>query len=170
MNHLKLTALTGLIIAMPGLAHASDSSTSSKTYLAVGATSYNFDTYGAEAKLGYKITDNVGVELQGTIGLTEQEITTNFSSNKVDHTIAGFATASLPVSDNFDIFVRGGYHTTQRTYTQGLVTTFNEDGLALGVGGQYNLDTKNGVRVEYTYLDSDVRGFDTYAISYVRNF
>lgn len=90
--------------------------------------------------------------------------------------LAAYGVGYLPVSPNLDVFARLGYGRTwiKRTFAlhPNLAVVKNDVGsVNYGVGAQYFLDGKNGVRFDYTRQDRKrERADDTYAISYTRRF
>lgn len=164
MKLTKFAVATIAALTITGAASAQDSN----TYGAIGVTSYDFDYYGLDGKVGYNFTENFGVEGQGVLGLTSK--TEAGVDVKVDYTIGAFATARMPLNDQFDVFVRAGYHSTSvSAEANGISASTTASGYALGGGAQFNLDATNGIRAEYTVLD-DNGGLDTFTVSYVRNF
>jgi len=93
----------------------------------------------------------------------------------VDNYYIGFARGILPVSDEFDLFVRLGYGeangdaditaTALGFSTEGSVSQ-SESGFAYGVGGQYDFTQKDGIRADYTRLDDT----DIISLAYARRF
>jgi len=170
MKIFKYGVAAVVIASFTGMAHAQDQG----AYGSVGITSYEFDIYGANAKLGYNFNKYFGVEAEGILGLTGE--TKNFGVNqiefKTDYTIAAFAIARLPLNEQLDLFARGGYHQTgvSLTTTGVLLLDGDFDGAAVGGGIQYNLSPKNGIRAEYTYLAGSFGNFDTVSIGYVHKF
>jgi len=93
----------------------------------------------------------------------------------VDNYYIGFARAIYPVSDQFDIFVRGGYGEANAEaaivasafgQTASAEASQDESGFAYGIGGQYNFTEKDGIRADFTLLD-DV---DIISLAYSRRF
>ena len=67
---------------------------------------------------------------------------------KMNHNIAGYAVAYLPLSEEADLFARVGYGSTEFEFDfGGLTTSDSYDGVTMGVGGQYFFDASNGVRI-----------------------
>lgn len=169
---LVIAGLTACIVTTA--AHAQDNG----IYAALGATTYDFDHYGADIKLGYNFNKNFGIEAQGTLGLTTKSTLLYPSPDsatykaKVDHTLGVFAVARLPLSEQFEVFARGGIHTTKYSADINNILRSNfdaeETGFAAGAGVQYNLNSKNAIRAEYTNLGDF--NFDTATIAYVRKF
>jgi hypothetical protein len=88
---------------------------------------------------------------------------------KLNHEAAIYATGTVPISDNFDLFARVGYGTTK---ISGGGLSGSEQSWNYGVGGQYFFDGKNGVRGDYTRQDfnDSLGNADVWSLSYVRRF
>jgi outer membrane immunogenic protein len=90
--------------------------------------------------------------------------------------LAAYGVGYLPISPNLDVFARLGYGRswTKRTFAlpPNLAVVKDDVGsVNYGVGAQYFVDGKNGVRFDYTRQDRKrERTDDTYAISYTRRF
>jgi len=170
MKTLKITVAALAIAGFATAAQAQDGN----TYGAIGVTSYDFDAYGIEGKLGYNFTEYFGVEGQGAFGVSGNEETVGGVTfeGDIDYNVAGFGVVRFPASENFDVFARAGYHSTGISIEANNVeVSADTDGFAVGAGGQYFWDGLNGVRGEYTYLDGDSgTSLDTYTLSYVRKF
>lgn len=168
-----------------GQASGQESQDDSGAYIALGTTYFGtIDTFGLDAKVGYDFNKYFGVEAQGTIGLNSNS--TRLSSNitsatlteDVDFTVGAFAVGRLPLSEKFEVFVRGGLHHTEGSgkINNILNTSFDRGGTgyALGAGLQHNFNSKNGIRAEYTYReennDSDLSELETITLGYVRKF
>lgn len=90
--------------------------------------------------------------------------------------LAAYGVGYLPINPNFDVFARVGYGQswTKRTFAlpPNLAVVKDDVGsFNYGVGAQYFVDGKNGLRLDYTRQDRKrERADDTYAISYTRRF
>ena len=169
MKILKTVAAMTILVSVSGMAHAQDEG----AYGVIGATTYEFDTFGLNAKLGYNFNKYFGVEADGILGLTSD--TTTIGANelkaKVDYTIAAFGVVRLPVNEQIDIFARGGYHQTGLSLKfLGTTTSGDIDGFAVGGGVQYNFSENSGIRAEYTYMDGGFSDFNAVSVGYVRKF
>ncbi|HHL42181.1 MAG TPA: porin family protein [Hellea balneolensis] len=169
MNIFRLFVVMVAFSGFPLLSHAQDTG----TYVGIGVTSFEFDTYGLNGKLGYNLSKNFAVESEGFVGLTKK--TSNFGTSlltsKVNYSIAAYAVAKIPLTEQFEIFARGGYHNTRLSVKNQLVGTKGDiDGFAVGGGAGYNLSEKNSIRLEYTYLDGSYANIDTVAISFMHKF
>lgn len=169
MRKLKIFGIVCALAAFSNMAYAQDSG----AYGSIGITTYEFDTYGANAKLGYNFNEYIGVEAEGVLGLsgTTETIGTNQIKFETDYTIAAFVIARLPVGEQVDLFLRGGYHQTGVSLSvPGTLLDGDFDGGAIGGGIQYNFSSDSGIRAEYTYLAGSFAEFNTVSLSYVRKF
>jgi opacity protein-like surface antigen len=140
-------------------------------------------------RLGYRLNDFFAVEGEAGFGLggddferavpvNVQGTTINVNTNvdlTVDNYFAGFARGIFPVSEQFDIFARLGYgQATAKAdivaSAAGLTTSGSAeedaDGLAYGVGAQFNFTDHDGIRADYTRLDDT----NIISIAYSRRF
>lgn len=118
----------------------------------------------------------LGAEIEGSFGVNqpfgEQGMTA--TQLHLNSQYAAYAVARLPVLDNANLFVRVGYgHSDLRITTLTAAVNNGLDSWNYGVGGEYFLDGKNGVRVDFTRSDYMGRGLDiadTWSVGYVRRF
>jgi len=167
---LAATALTGFAAS----AQAQDTG----AYVNLGAEAVEFDSYNLTARLGYQFTENLSVEGQGSFGIADDDVA-GFDVG-VDNSFAAYVRASAPLSEQFSIFAKGGYHFTQFGVDgNGVDASLDVDGFAYGAGVEFMFDDANGLRADVTFLDSSddtINGVDfsgtaeTYAITYVRKF
>jgi hypothetical protein len=128
-------------------------------------------------RVGAKFNRYFGVEGEASIGVKDEDI--DFGGGAIgtlehDYDAAAYATATLPVSPNFELFGRVGYGTTS---IKGDVAgvQIQEDGESVNYGGgaNYFFDGRNGVRADWTrrdFTDDNGGKVDTYGLSYVRRF
>lgn len=135
-----------------------------------------------QLRLGGRFGPNFGVEGEAGMGVDPDR--TNFPSvpplqikTQLRHEFAAYAVGYLPVNPNFDVFARLGYGTTslKRTIAQAPnigSDKFSAESVNYGVGGQYFLDGKNGLRVDYTRQDYNhgLKTDDTWSVAYTRRF
>jgi len=159
MKFLKIALATAAVAGFASTASAQDSG----AYINAGIDTYEFDVFNLGGKVGYNFTENFGVEGQASFGVSSKD------DIKVKSAFGGFAVARMPVSEQFDLFVRGGYHSTS-VGVDGISGSVSLDGFAVGGGAQFFFTENDGVRIEYTYLDADGGSADTAGISYVRKF
>lgn len=136
----------------------------------------SFDTKAGTVKAlglraGAKLTKYFGAEIEGEGNLfgAKEGVKTSLRN-----TVAGYAVAFLPVSEKLDLIARVGYGNTEGKILVGKTTyKYSEESVNYGLGAQYNFDTKNSVRADYTLVDYDTAAFGTgkkTTVSYVRKF
>jgi len=140
-------------------------------------------------RLGYRINDFFALEGEAGFGLggddfaqavpvnvggTPVNVDTNVELD-VKNYFVGFARGIFPVSEQFEVFIRGGYGTA--TAEADITASFagltasgsaedSADGFAYGLGGQFNISDKDGIRADYTRLEDA----DILSIAYARRF
>jgi len=150
----------------------------------------DIDTFIINGRIGYRFNDFFAVEGELGFGTGGDEIdrvipvevdpfgTLDVDANvalDVDNYYIGFARGILPVSDQFDLFVRVGYGEANGDadvtasafgFTESVSVSQSESGFAYGIGGQYDFTEKDGIRVDYTLLDDT----DIISLAYARRF
>ena len=173
MKSLKFLAASIAALGVVGSAQAGEG----QVYGAIGVETIEFDSYNATAKLGYEFTENFAVEGQAGFGIIDDEV--SGVDVGVDTNFAAFGVAKAPISDNINLFGRGGYHFTQIGVSNGGTSVgVDTDGFAAGAGLEYMFNAKSGIRAEYTYYDIgyDFNGTDysedanSVAVSYLMKF
>jgi len=174
MKFLKVALGAVALIGFAGTAQAQDSG----AYVNLGAEAVEFDSYNITGRLGYQVTQNFSIEGQGSFGIIDDDVE-GFDVG-VDNSFAAYVRGSLPISEQFSIFAKGGYHFTKFGVDgNGLDESLDVDGFAYGAGAEFMFDDVNGLRADVTFLDSnddDINGVDfsgtaeTYSITYVRKF
>jgi len=174
MKFLKIALVAAALTGFAASAQAQDSG----LYGNIGAEAFEFDSYNIVARLGYQVSRNLSVEGQGSLGVIDEEVE-GFDVG-VDNSLAIFAKGSIPISDQFSLFTRTGYHFTKFGVDgDDLEGSVKIDGFAFGGGVEYLLDGQSGLRADVTFLDSsdnNIDGIDfsgraeTYAITYIRKF
>jgi len=141
-----------------------------------GRIGYRFNDYLAvEGELGFGLGGDefdrtIPVDVLGTPVNVDSTITLDVKNYYI-----AFARGIFPVSDDFDIFARVGYgQATAEADIVGTALGFtaagsaeqDEDGIAYGVGAQYNISHKDGIRADYTRLDET----NIISLAYSRSF
>jgi len=133
---------------------------SSRFYGNAGLNWYDVDTdaVGVQLRGGYQATRHLGAEVEGSIGLDGDDA---FGGN-FDYTVGAFAVSRAPVTNRLDVLGRIGY------YYANLDNGVERDNIAYGIGAEYALSQRDGIRVDYTRYE----GLDTdsVAFSYARKF
>lgn len=127
-------------------------------YVSGGYTQFdaeNADIGAITVRGGWRFHPNFAGELEGSFGVDDDD------GLDLDSSIAAFAVGVLPVTPEFDVFARVGYHTTEFSVGD------SQDGVAAGVGAQWNFNRTLAVRGDYTYFDGDDGEADTFGLSLV---
>lgn len=167
MKVVKIILLGITALSVSAAAQAQDSN----AYVNIGVKTYEFDTYNLMGRLGYNLSENFGIEAEGSIGLIDDEVLTGVDL-ETQWDLGAYIVGRIPVSEKFDIFARGGYSTVNFHVEGAGVQTadFNADGFSVGGGLQYNISDLNGIRIGYTYNESDRVDTDVIDLSFVRKF
>jgi outer membrane immunogenic protein len=153
--------------AMPALAQTSN------VYVGGGYTHFEGDDAavgGLTGRLGVGFGQHFAVEGEVSLGVVDDNI--GAVNVELDNAFGLFGVAKAPISPQFDVFGRVGWAQAEVSGSLGGVSASADDnGLAYGVGANFWLTGKDGIRGDYTRYDFDGDGeLDTFAISYVRKF
>lgn len=166
-------ALAASAVAVPAAAQSvtTPGVTASGGYTRFADGSQDWDGHAATVRVAGRLHRYFGVEAEGSLGLGSSDIAG--VDVKMNHTIAAFAVAYWPLSENFDLTARLGYGSTEFELEFGGTTvTDSFSGPAAGIGGQYFFDESNGLRMDVTRHEYDELdgGFDAVSFAYVRRF
>lgn len=174
----------------------------------IPATTFEFDDVSANAfvingRVGYRLHKYFALEVDGGIGVSgdsaSQDLVVPVDAGllgtlnvdtvvdveaDLNSYVVGFARLIYPVSDQVDIFVRGGYGTasfdldgsvTASVAGAGSFTTdidsqsLREDGFVGGVGAEYKFNRNSGIRLDFSAFTGDVDAL-FFAASYSYRF
>lgn len=169
------TLVAASVAAIPALSHAQ---VSPEYYGSVGygATRADGADVGAiQGRLGAKLTPHFGVEGEVGVGVTDDKTYVAGVPVNVElkHQAAAYAVGYLPVTPNIDLLARAGYGTTKfKASSGGVSASESQDSWNYGVGAQYRLDEKNGLRADWTRSEftNSKADADTLAVAFVRKF
>lgn len=169
-----------LLAAAAGLALlAGASAASAESYASIGYSKIDLedvDLGAVTARVGTNINEWFGVEGELSVGVQDESVTVTGPGAgtyaiEMKHSLAAFAVARAPLGEGFTVFARGGYHTSKYDATiPGFNASGSLDGVAYGVGAQYDFGGVNGIRGDFTRYDVEDSDSDVYSISYVRKF
>jgi hypothetical protein len=166
------------LFALPAAAQTADAA---RPFTAYGTLGYSHtdrgvsDLGGVTGRLGLRYGRVVGVEAEGTFGVTDDH-SVRFgpaTTTKLKRSVAAYAVGYAPVMPRLDVFGRVGLGNTV-VETTGLprMTETRRDTINYGAGAQYFLTQNDGVRLDLTR--ESFRGgpghANTYGLSYVRKF
>lgn len=176
MRTLAFTAVAAVAaaIAAPAAAQTLSNPTwyGSVGYSNLSSDDTDVDLNGLTGRVGARLNPYFGVEGELTVGLGDEQMVPNVDV-QLNHDAAVYGVASYPVAQNFEVFGRLGYGTTEiEASGLGTTATNNSDSWNYGVGANYFFDGVNGVRVDYTRRDfqDDAGEADIWTIGYVRRF
>ncbi|GAA0647414.1 porin family protein [Brevundimonas lenta] len=168
-----IAAVAASAIAMPA---AAQSFTSPEASISGGFSLFDDGTEGfngssVTARGSLRFHQYVGVEADVSYGLVESDI--DGVDIKMNSNVGVHVVGYWPVAENADLIARVGYGETEFEVSYGGSSTSRTySGPTFGLGGQYFMDDKNGVRFDVTrheYEDLE-GGFDSFSMMYVRNF
>ncbi len=159
---MKLKIALAAAAALVAPAFMTANAQAANIYINGGYTHFDGDG-GAElgaitGRLGVGFGQHFAIEGEASLGVKDD------GGLELDNEIGLFGVAKLPLTSQFDIFGRVGVSRIE-TSPGG-----EEDGLAYGGGGQFNLTANDGIRGDWTRHDYDAGEVDAYSISYVRKF
>ena len=138
------------------------------TYGSLGVNMYDVDAeeaLGIQGRLGYQFSPVLGVEAEGSVGVTDDDIgAINFDPQ---YQIAGFGVAKLPLGPRFSAHARGGYHNTEAEFNG---VSASEDGFAYGAGAEYRLNPRDSLRFDYTNYEVAGANLDSVSLAFQRRF
>jgi len=176
MRNILLATAALSLFAAPALAQTVQSPTYYGTLGYTQLDTDNGDLGAITGRVGAKLTPNLGVEAEGSLGVRSDDVTFAGIDGKVKekYDVAAYGVATLPVNPNFDLFARVGYGTTKlKAEVAGGSRSDTTESWNYGVGGNYYLDGQNGIRADWTRRDFVGNGngeADAYSVSYVRKF
>lgn len=107
---------------------------------------------GIVGRLGWRSASWYGVEAEGLVGLSKGETAPGVETG-VNYQVAGFGVARLPLgrSDRARLLARAGYHVAELETETALATTDrSEDGVAFGIGFEYDVTPRSSIRFDST--------------------
>jgi outer membrane immunogenic protein len=154
----KLTCAIALALAAAAAPAAAEG-----LYAGAGYTNYSSeeaDIGAVTGRLGYQFHPNIAVEGELATGVADDD------GAELDSAWGVYGVGKINVSPSVELFARLGY---QGAEIAGGGVSSDNDGAGYGVGGQWNLTDRFGVRADYTRLDGDEE-VDTVGLSGVVKF
>ena len=141
-------------------------------YLHGSPGNISVDLGAVTGRFGLRYMRYFGAETEVSAGVVDQTI--DGVKVSLDSQYAVYAVGYLPLSPRADLFARVGYGNAKiKASYAGASGSASGDTWAYGVGGQYFLTEKDGVRAEYTRYaakDTTQADVDSFSVSYVRKF
>ena len=178
MKTLIIAAASAATVAAFAPATASAQVSNVAGYGSLGYSHHDLDgaDVGAiQGRLGARFGQFVGVEGELGLGVKKDNLDVGGIDGKakMNYSAAAYAVGFLPVGENADLFVRGGYGTTKGSVTvPGVFERVSGESWNYGAGGQYFFDGSNGVRADYTRHEftDDGGKADVWSVGYVHKF
>lgn len=157
---LKLALAAASMLVAPALMTAQ--AQTSGVYVSGGYTQFEGEggaNIGAvTGRVGVGLSPNFAIEGEASVGIDDD------NGTELDNEFGAFVVGKLPISPSFDLHARVG---ASRIETSPFG---DEDGLAYGAGGTFNLTPVDGIRLDWTKHDYDVGNVDAWSLSYERKF
>ena len=130
-----------------------------------------------QIRAGYGLNKYLAVEADASFSVINGELDPTGLNNpegalNLTRSFAGYVVARYPVSQNFTLFARGGYHHSRLTLrATDLRQSVSVDNYAFGGGASCHWG-HNGIRADYTVLNVTRENFDqrVIGISFLRAF
>lgn len=130
-----------------------------------GVVNEGFDEFGVQARLGYDLPDQaVAIGFEGEVAYFNVDV---LGQDFDVLNLAGFAKVGTPVTPSVSLFARAGYGLTEVLDTPDGVDGSESD-FAYGVGAEFAVAPRSGVRVDYTRYEAVDEGF--LSLNYVFRF
>lgn len=178
MNKIVLaTALSALTLAAaPAFAQSATSALTGYAnlgYTHIDPNGVDLNTLGG--RIGARYGSYFGVEGEASFGIGDHstDVAGFTGTDKLAHSVAGYAVGFYPVTPRFDLLARVGYGNTHFNQTvSGVSDTISRDSINYGAGAQYFFTSHDGIRAEYTRNDyrDDGGHANVWGVSYVRKF
>ena len=168
---MKLVPMAAAAVAFSAVASAAAAQDGPQLYGTIGYS--ETDIVGVkmgqvEVRVGDRIDRYVGVEVEAAAGVKDGKV--GGASFNLEHKFAGYVVGYIPLTDHLDLLARVGYG-TMRLKAKGGGGSLSADGngCIYGLGIQYYFDDANGLRLDYTRLDTSGDAY-AWALSYSRKF
>lgn len=130
----------------------------------VATTSTDVDLGSLTLRGGYDFTQNLGVELEGSFGVSDEDILG--ATVEQNYLVGAYGKVQAPLGDTVAVFARAGIVNTELEVSGGGISeSASETGVGFGVGGTIDFAENLYVRGDYTRLDIDDLDADTFTIS-----
>lgn len=145
-------------------------------------------------RLGYRLNQYIGIEGDAGFGIGKDSFQRTIPVNvdtfgvvnvdadadlSIKNYFGIFARGILPVSDQFDVFIRGGYGTAKAEasavgttallpgFSANAVESQSTNGFAYGVGAEYHINERHGIRADFSAISSEAQFLSlAYAIKF----
>lgn len=176
MNNNKMSLIAAAAVAAAFVPAAASAQVTGYGSLGYSHHSLEDADLGAiQGRVGARINPYLGVEGELGFGVKKDDVSIGGVNGKAElkNQFAVYGVGFLPVAPNADLYARVGYGKTEgKVSIPGASADADGNSWNYGVGGQYFLDDKNGVRADYTRHDyeDDAGEADVWSVGYVRKF
>ena len=126
------------------------------------------DLGGLQLRGGINFNSLFGAEIEGAFGINDDEV--GGIDVELDRQIGAFGTVRTQLGQRLEVFARAGWVDVEAEGSFGGVSASDgDDAGALGVGANFFLNDRHGLRAGYTYYDFDENA-DVFEIAYVLRF
>lgn len=176
---MRILLLSAAAVALMGTPALAQDNTRTGLYGSLGYSQMDGadgDLGAVTARLGTRLNRNLGFEGELSTGVKDDDITVGLTTGslKLDYDAAAYAVGYLPLSDNFELFGRAGYGTTQvKADVAGFTQTEDGESFNYGAGANWWFNDSSGLRGDWTRRDFTDDGggeVDVYSLNYVRRF
>lgn len=178
MTNNKMSLIAAAAAAAVMIPAAASAQTAVTGYGSLGYSHHDLDgaDVGAiQGRLGARFNPYLGVEGELGFGVKKDDVNIGGVNGKAElkNSMAIYGVGFLPVAPNADLYARVGYGKSEgKVSIPGASADADGNSWNYGVGGQYFLDDKNGIRADYTRHDfeDDAGEADVWSVGYVRKF
>lgn len=176
MRNIILASAALALLAAPAMAQSIQSPAYYGTLGYSQLDASDGDLGAVTGRFGAKLNPNFGAEGEVSVGVRDDDYDFGGVPVTVEHEydVAAYAVGYLPVTEQFELFGRVGYGTTQiKASTGGVSSTGDGESVNYGAGANYFFDARNGVRGDWTrrdFTDDNGGEADVYSLNYVRRF
>ncbi|MEO0548555.1 MAG: porin family protein [Pseudomonadota bacterium] len=134
------------------------------TFIGIDDDTVDVDLGSITARGGYDFTQNFGAELEGSFGVSDDDIAG--ASVELNYLIGAYGKAQLPVSQGVNLFARVGVVNAELEVSgEGASASESDTGFGFGVGGTVDVSQNLYVRGDYTRYDIEDLEADAFTIS-----
>lgn len=127
-------------------------------------TSLDVDLGSITARGGYDFNQNFGVELEGSFGVSDEDVLG--ATVELNYLVGAYGKIQAPLAETFNVFARAGVVNAELEVSGGgLSESDSETGFGVGAGATLDVTDTVYVRGDYTRLDIDDLEADTFTIS-----
>lgn len=133
------------------------------THAETDSDTFDVDLGAISARGGYDFTENFGVEFEGAVGVSDEDILG--ATVELNYLVGLYGKAQVPVAERVDLFARLGVVNAELEISGGGLSASNsETGVGFGVGGTFDLTQNVYLRGDYTRYDIEDYEADAFTL------